>query len=31
MGQVVDRRKVEAMPLNGRMIFMLNRLAQGVI
>lgn len=31
MGQVVDRRKAEAMPLNGRMIFMLNRLAPGVI
>ncbi|MGH8247433.1 MAG: carboxypeptidase regulatory-like domain-containing protein, partial [Gammaproteobacteria bacterium] len=31
MGQVIDRKKVEAMPLNGRMIFILNRLAQGVI
>ncbi len=31
MGQVIDRQKVEAMPLNGRMIFVLNRLSQGVI
>src|SRR5262249_12014262 len=31
MGQVIDQQKVEAMPLNGRMIFMLNQLAVGVI
>ncbi|MBI3262690.1 MAG: carboxypeptidase regulatory-like domain-containing protein, partial [Acidobacteria bacterium] len=31
LGQVIDRTRVEAMPLNGRMIFMLNRLASGVI
>ncbi len=31
LGQVINRAKLEAMPLNGRMIFMLNRLAQGVI
>lgn len=30
LGQVIDRTRVEAMPLNGRMIFMLNRLAGGV-
>ncbi|MBI4478024.1 MAG: carboxypeptidase regulatory-like domain-containing protein [Acidobacteria bacterium] len=31
LGQVIDQTRVEAMPLNGRMIFMLNRLAGGVI
>ena len=31
LGQVINRQKLEAMPLNGRMIFMLNRLSQGVI
>jgi hypothetical protein len=31
MGQVVDKKKVESLPLNGRMIFMLNQLAEGVI
>jgi hypothetical protein len=30
LGQIVDRMRVEAMPLNGRMVFMLNRLAGGV-
>ncbi len=30
LGQIIDRTRVEAMPLNGRMIFMLNRLAGGV-
>lgn len=30
LGQIVDREQVEAMPLNGRMVFMLNRLASGV-
>jgi len=30
LGQVIDRERVEAMPLNGRLIFMLNRLAGGV-
>ena len=31
MGQVIDKMKVESMPLNGRMVFMLNQLAEGVI
>ncbi|HEV8132960.1 MAG TPA: carboxypeptidase regulatory-like domain-containing protein [Acidobacteriota bacterium] len=31
MGQVIDRKKVESMPLNGRMVFMLNQLAEGVL
>lgn len=31
MGQVVDRQKVESLPLNGRMVFMMNRLSVGVI
>jgi len=31
LGQVINRRQVESMPLNGRMIFMLNNLATGVI
>ncbi len=31
MGQVVDREKLETLPLNGRMIFMLSGLSQGVI
>lgn len=31
MGQVINRAKVESLPLNGRMIFMLNQLAEGVI
>jgi hypothetical protein len=30
LGQTIDNTAVEAMPLNGRMIFMLNRLAGGV-
>jgi hypothetical protein len=30
LGQVIDQTRVEAMPLNGRMVFMLNRLAGGV-
>ncbi|PYQ45489.1 MAG: hypothetical protein DMF77_04060, partial [Acidobacteria bacterium] len=30
LGQVIDREVVEDMPLNGRMVFMLNRLAGGV-
>jgi len=30
LGQVIDREVVEDMPLNGRMVFMLNRLAAGV-
>src|SRR6266851_3728608 len=30
LGQTIDARRVEDMPLNGRMIFMLNRLAGGV-
>ncbi len=30
MGQVVDQRKLDAMPLNGRMIFMLNRISAAV-
>ena len=30
LGQTIDNTRVEAMPLNGRMIFMLNRLAGGV-
>jgi hypothetical protein len=30
LGQIIDRTRVEAMPLNGRMVFMLNRLAGGV-
>ena len=30
LGQVIDRRGVESLPLNGRMIFMLNRTAPGV-
>ena len=30
LGQIIDNTRVEAMPLNGRMIFMLNRLAGGV-
>lgn len=30
LGQIIDGKRVEAMPLNGRMIFMLNRLAGGV-
>jgi hypothetical protein len=30
LGQVIDRERVEAMPLNGRLVFMLNRLAGGV-
>jgi hypothetical protein len=31
LGQVVDNKKVEALPLNGRMIFMLNQIAAGVM
>ncbi|PYQ22519.1 MAG: hypothetical protein DMF79_05800, partial [Acidobacteria bacterium] len=30
LGQVIGREQVEDMPLNGRMVFMLNRLAGGV-
>src|SRR5712691_362094 len=30
LGQTIDAQRVEDMPLNGRMIFMLNRLAGGV-
>jgi hypothetical protein len=30
LGQTIDNARVEAMPLNGRMIFMLSRLAGGV-
>ncbi|HLQ45540.1 MAG TPA: carboxypeptidase-like regulatory domain-containing protein, partial [Planctomycetaceae bacterium] len=30
LGQTIDNTRIEAMPLNGRMIFMLNRLAGGV-
>src|SRR5439155_17060668 len=30
LGQTIDAKRVEDMPLNGRMIFMLNRLAAGV-
>ena len=30
LGQVIDRDRVESLPLNGRMIFMLNRTAPGV-
>jgi len=30
MGQVIDQRKLDAMPLNGRMIFMLNRISAAV-
>ena len=30
LGQAIDNARIEAMPLNGRMIFMLNRLAAGV-
>jgi Carboxypeptidase regulatory-like domain/TonB dependent receptor len=30
LGQTIDVKRVEDMPLNGRMIFMLNRLAAGV-
>jgi hypothetical protein len=30
LGQVIDREVIEDMPLNGRMVFMLNRLAGGV-
>jgi hypothetical protein len=30
LGQVIDRELVEDMPLNGRMVFMLNRVAGGV-
>src|SRR5262245_5107805 len=30
LGQTIDNTRIEAMPLNGRMVFMLNRLAGGV-
>ena len=30
MGQVVDQQKLDALPLNGRMIFMLNRISTSV-